>query len=171
MQCLICGSESKKLFPANTHFNSKVIGNTKVSIPNSICSKCGNDTELKLISKDLAEAIQEFVYLEEQKAISNLPFNQFVSCGQAAQFLGITKQAVYKIIKTRRRVLMTSIIDDKFYIYINSLEEYKKTGSGRVSISGSDSITITSSLIDASLYNATDASCTEDENRYCYCTT
>lgn len=134
MVCLICGSESDDtLHSTSRTISNRVLGRVTITVENAVCASCHNKDLPKRIPINLARAFDRVAYQAEQEEISNLPVKEFASCSQAAEILKISKQAVYKIIKTRRRALMTTLIDGKFLIYKPSLVAYKETGDGLVS--------------------------------------
>ncbi len=114
-------------------FKSKALG-TVFSVPDieqHKCSKCGNT----VISLNEADKVTIFVRNKEQEAINNLPACDFISLNQAAELLGITKQAFSKHPRIKRGFIYSITIDDKKFFYKRSVEAFKATKDGRVSLS------------------------------------
>ncbi len=118
-------------------FKSKALGAVTVpEIEQHKCSKCGNT----VISLDEADKVTEFIRIKEQEIINNLPACDFISLNQAAERLGITKQAFSKHPRIKRGFIYSIIIDNKKYFYKRSVEAFKETKDGRVSLSYSSII-------------------------------
>lgn len=113
-------------------FKSKALGAVVIpAIEQHKCSQCGNT----VISLDEADKVTTFVRNKEQEAINNLPACDFVSLNQAAELLGITKQAFSKHPRIKRGYIYSITIDDKKFYYKRSVEAFKATKDGRVSLS------------------------------------
>jgi hypothetical protein len=112
-------------------FKSKALGAVNVpDIEQHKCSKCGNT----VISLDEADKVTAFIKNKEQEIINNLPACVFISLNQAAERLGITKQAFSKHPRIKRGFIYSITIDNKKYFYKRSVEAFKATKDGRVSL-------------------------------------
>ena len=114
-------------------FKSKALG-TVVSVPDieqHKCSKCGNT----VISLDEADKVADFIKNREQHVINNLPVSDFISLNQAADLLGISKQAFSKHPRVKRGFIYSITIDNKKFFYKRSVEAFRDTKDGRVSLS------------------------------------
>ena len=118
-------------------FKSKALGAVTVpDIEQHKCSKCGNT----VISLDEADKVTTFIKNKEQEIINNLPVCDFISLNQATERLGITKQAFSKHPRIKRGFIYSITIDNKKYFYKRSVEAFKETKDGRVSLSYSSII-------------------------------
>lgn len=114
-------------------FKSKALG-TVVSVPDieqHKCSKCGNT----VISLDEADKVADFIKNREQHIINNLPVSDFISLNQAADLLGVSKQAFSKHPRVKRGFIYSITIDNKKFFYKRSVEAFRDTKDGRVSLS------------------------------------
>jgi hypothetical protein len=113
-------------------FKSKALGAVNVpDIEQHKCSMCGNT----VISLNEADKVTAFIKNKEQEIINNLPACDFISLNQAAERLGITKQAFSKHPRIKRGFIYSITIDNKKYFYKRSVEAFKATKDGRVSLS------------------------------------
>jgi hypothetical protein len=113
-------------------FRSKALGTVCVpDIEQYKCSKCGNTT----LSLDEANKVSQFVRDKEQHVINNLPVSDFISLNQAASLLGISKQAFSKHPRVKRGFIYSITIDNKKFFYKRSVEAFRDTKDGRVSLS------------------------------------
>jgi len=72
----------------------------------------------------------------EQHVINNLPVSDFISLNQAADLLGISKQAFSKHPRVKRGFIYSTTIDNKKFFYKRSVEAFRDTKDGRVEIDG-----------------------------------
>lgn len=113
-------------------FKSKALGTVSVpDIEQHKCSKCGNTS----LSLDEANKVSQFVRDKEQHVINNLPASDFISLNQAAELLGISKQAFSKHPRVKRSFIYSITIDNKKFFYKRSVEAFRDTKDGRVSLS------------------------------------
>ena len=113
-------------------FKSKALGTVRVpDIEQHKCSKCGNTT----LSLDEANKVSQFIRDKEQHIIDNLPASDFISLNQAADLLGISKQAFSKHPRIKRGFIYSISIDNKKFFYKRSVEAFRDSKDGRVSLS------------------------------------
>lgn len=113
-------------------FKSKALGVVCVpDIEQHKCSKCGNT----VISLDEADKVADFIKNREQNIINNLHVSDFISLNQAADLLGISKQAFSKHPRVKRGFIYSITIDNKKFFYKRSVEAFRDTKDGRVSLS------------------------------------
>lgn len=131
MNCDIC-DKKYDLITASTQFFSKALGNILVpNISRMRCSGCGKE----LFDSVQSKMIREYVAAKEQDAISSLPIRDFVSLNEAAQMLGVTKQAFSKNSRIQRGFIYSLSKDGRKFYLKPSIEEFKRTGKdGRISL-------------------------------------
>ncbi|HIJ95672.1 MAG TPA: hypothetical protein HPP94_08040 [Desulfuromonadales bacterium] len=113
-------------------FKSKALGTVRIpDIEQHKCSKCDNTS----LSLDEANKVSQFVRDKEQHIIDNLPASDFISLNQAADLLGISKQAFSKHPRVKRGFIYSITIDNKKFFYKRSVEAFRDTKDGRVSLS------------------------------------
>jgi hypothetical protein len=113
-------------------FKSKALGTIRIpDIEQHKCSKCDNTS----LSLDEANKVSQFVRDKEQHVINNLPASDFISLNQAAELLGISKQAFSKHPRVKRNFIYFITIDNKKFFYKRSVEAFRETKDGRVSLS------------------------------------
>jgi YgiT-type zinc finger domain-containing protein len=134
MKCAICNTEiSAKT--AEFEFKSRSLG--KILIPDITyfeCVSCGN----KILSPNESDKVINYVEKEENKAISKLPIGDFITANEAAEILGITKQAFSKHAKIKRGLIYSVKIGDRKYYNHNSVELFKEKNNGKFLLSKPD---------------------------------
>ena len=129
--CEQCDGEIAKVITPLS-FRSKALGTVDVpDVEQYVCSTCGNST----LTLDEANKVSQFVRDKEQHVINSLPACEFISLNQAAELLGITKQAFSKHPRIKRGFIYSITIDNKKYYYKRSVEAFKETRDGRISLS------------------------------------
>lgn len=94
------------------------------------CSGCG----LKSLNSEAERDVYRWLKTHEQMTIDSLSGGQLLSAGQAAEILGVTKQAFSKNPKVKNgHIYFTSIGNKKIY-YKSSVELFKASGDGRYQI-------------------------------------
>jgi len=118
-------------------FNSKAVHSLYVpGVRQFKCSKCSN----VLIPLTEMDKITKYVKEKEQQAIDRLPIGDFVSLNEAAEILGVSKQAFNKNSRIKRGFIYSTIKDGRTFYYRKSVEEFKRTGKdGRISLMVSSS--------------------------------
>ena len=130
LKCEYCGGAIIKTRD-KLKFKSKALGDVLVpDIEQSKCAKC-NDV---LISLDEADKVAKYIKDKEHQTIKLLPFDDMISLNAAAKILGITKQAFSKNSRIKRGFIYSATKDNKKYYYKKSVEAFKITGDGRISI-------------------------------------
>lgn len=128
MKCDNCGEETTMIV-GNYPFFSNALGT--ISVPNVKFIKCGvcGDTYLSLQE---AEKVTDFVREREIEAISGIPIGEFVSQNEAANILGMSKQAFSKNSRINRGFIYSIRIDGRSFFYRKSVEQFNNTGDGRI---------------------------------------
>ncbi len=133
-KCEYCDGKITKV-KTSLPFKSKALGTVTVpDIEQYTCSKCGNSS----LSLDEANKVSQYVRDKEQHVISNLPVCDFISLNQAAELLDITKQAFSKHPRIKRGFIYSTTIDGKKFFYKRSVEAFKETRDGRISLNHDD---------------------------------
>lgn len=127
MNCALCGSQvaEKK---AEYAFASKTLG--LISIPDinyEECLSCGE----KLLSPTASEKVLKYVREKEQIAIENMPVVDFITAGEAANILGITKQAFSKNPKIKRGLIYNIQKGGSRLFLKKSVELFLEKGNGK----------------------------------------
>lgn len=94
------------------------------------CSNCG----LKFLPLEAEKEVYRWLSIHEQIAIDSLSGDQLLSAGQAAEILGVTKQAFSKNPKVKKgHIYFTSVGNKKIY-FKSSVDLFKDSGDGRFQI-------------------------------------
>ncbi|MEK7485403.1 MAG: YgiT-type zinc finger protein [Planctomycetota bacterium] len=128
MKCEMCNGKLSKV-KEELEFLTPSLG--KLLIPNITFFKCNNCGE-KLLNPEMSDKITKYVKIKEQEAIDSLPVGEFVSLNEAAEILGITKQAFSKNPKIKRGWIYSTKIGERRYYYQKSLAAFKKKKDGRI---------------------------------------
>lgn len=110
---------------------SKMLGD--VFIPNILhrrCTQCGAFS----LSAASAKQAADFISQKEAHAISRLPIGDFVSLNEAADILGVSKQAFNKNHRIKRGFIYQTNSSGKIRYYKPSVLAFKNTGDGRVDV-------------------------------------
>lgn len=126
MECIECGGKIEKKV-GDFFFESKIIG--KVLVPKIAHKKCRNCDEV-LISLDESKKVTDYVKQKEQEAINKLPFEDFITLGDAAKILDISKQAFSKNPRIRRGLILFAEIGGRKCFLKASVLKYKQTKNG-----------------------------------------
>ena len=126
MDCAICNNKLTETKGVYT-FHSKIIG--KINIPNIKIFKCLNCDERLLFDTE-SEKVLNYVENKEQEAIGSLPIGEFITTNQAAEILGISKQAFSKDPKIKRGFILSHEIGGKKLFLRKSVELFKKKKNG-----------------------------------------
>ena len=128
--CLRCGEKTIIISDDYLCF-SKVLGYTLAPcVEIDECSGCG----LKSLTSEAEKEVYRWLSIHEQIAIDNLSRDQLLNAGQAAEILGVTKQAFSKNPRVKNgHIYFTSIGNKKIY-YKSSVELFKASGDGRYQI-------------------------------------
>lgn len=127
MNCALCNGEvvkQKGSFP----FKSKTLG--MLSIPNisfEECQSCGD----KLLSPQSSEKVLKYVREKEQEAIDSMPIRDFISASEAAEILGITKQAFSKHPRIKRGLIYSATKGKRKLFIEKSVKLFKNEGNGK----------------------------------------
>lgn len=130
-ECVRCGEKTTRKAEDYPCF-SKVLGYIlapRVEI--DACLKCGH----RSVSSEAEEELDSWLKIREQTAICSLSAEQLLSAGQAAEMLGVTKQAFSKSPKVKKGHIYFTTIGNKKVYFRSSVELFKETGDGRYQIS------------------------------------
>lgn len=130
LNCSLCNAEimNKK---EDYLCNSKVIG--KVLIPLIEFYECCGCHETTLSPEASHEVITRVEELE-RNAVASLPSDDLITAGQAADLLGVSKQAFSKNPKIKKGYVYFTQIGTKKTYFRRSIELFRKTGDGRFAI-------------------------------------
>lgn len=127
MTCALCNGDIVKR-KGDLPFESKTLG--QLSIPNisfEECQSCGD----KLLSPRESDKVVNYVRQKEQEAIESMPIGDFIPANEAAEMLGITKQAFSKHPKIKRGLIF-SVTKGKRKLFLKkSVELFKGKGNGK----------------------------------------
>jgi hypothetical protein len=129
--CDVCSSEIVKQV-GRFAFKSKLLG--EIFVPNVekyICFNCGKT----LISLEESSKIAKYVQQKEQEAIESMPISAFISMNEAAEILGVSKQAFSKNPRIKRGLICSAKTGGKTYYLKSSVIEFGRNGKdGRVKL-------------------------------------
>lgn len=128
MKCDSCANQMRARF-GPYRLRTKELG--EIRVPNIAYLACKACDE-RLLDPEQAKNVTSYAREQVSKAISNLPVGQFVSMVDAAELLGISKQAFSKNARIRRGSIYSQRLGDRLYYYKPSVDAYKNTGDGRV---------------------------------------
>jgi hypothetical protein len=130
MNCSFCNAKTRNRKEDYFH-KSKIIGEVLVpAIEFKECQGCGEVT----LSPEAKNEVKIYVAEQELNAISTLPVNDLISAGQAANILGVTKQAFSKNSKFKKGFVYSIMIGAKKAYFRSSIDLFKRTGDGRFPI-------------------------------------
>jgi YgiT-type zinc finger domain-containing protein len=131
MKCEMCNGKLSKV-KEELEFSTPALG--KLLIPNVTFFKC-NECGEKLLTPEISNKVMDYVKTKEQEAINSLPIGEFISLNEAAEILGVTKQAFSKNPKIKRGWIYSTNIGERKYYYLKSVEFFKKKKDGRIPLS------------------------------------
>ena len=129
MRCTECGEAMNEVWQQPLRAEFRGVGTvTLESADYWECPSCG-DT---VLPDSTAQALDRRRAAMLRALVDSLPFTaSFVSAGEAARLLGITRQALHKNRGIRAGLVYSATLGrDTFYVR-RSIEEYLKTGDGR----------------------------------------
>jgi len=112
-------------------FNSNTLG--EVAVPNITfqeCHGCGD----RLVSYENALILHEYIKEKEQEEINKFPAGDLITAGEAAELLGVTKQAFSKNPKIKRGFIYHLIKGNRRLYFKKSVQLFKENGDGRFPI-------------------------------------
>lgn len=127
MKCVHCNHKLVKR-KGELEFKSRSLG--KVVVPDLQYLECDNCGE-KLISPEEGEKAIEFIEKEEHRVVNNLPIGEFVTAGEAAEMLEITKQAFSKNQKIKRGLIYSVKIGRIKCYHKKSIALFKEKNNGK----------------------------------------
>lgn len=130
MSCDLCGVNTIKV-TGNFPFNSKIVG--RVMVPRVCYSKCPNCQDI-LVDFDQSIKISNHVKSLEAEAIKSIPIGEFISLNEAAEILGVTKQAFSKNPRIKRGLILSAKVGGRTVYWDKSVEEFRLTNDGRISV-------------------------------------
>jgi hypothetical protein len=128
MNCYYCDSEILHV-KEEFEIESPIIGQIMVpGVEFEVCTKCGD----KLLLPGMGDYIAEYVREEEQIAIGQIPFDDFITAKEAIEILGFSKQALSKKApEVKNGLIMSRMKDGRRYFVKKSVELYKGLHDGR----------------------------------------
>lgn len=131
MNCYYCDSEILQV-KEEFEIESPIIGQIMVpGVEFEVCKTCGD----KLLLPGMGDYIAEYVREEEQAAIGQIPFDDFITAKEAIDILGFTKQALSKKDpEIKNGLIMSRMKDGRRYFVKKSVELYKELRDGRYRI-------------------------------------
>lgn len=130
MNCSLCNAElmNKK---EDYLCNSRVIG--EVLVPLIEFYECHGCQEITL-SPEGGHEVTTYVKEQERNTIARLPSDDLITAGQAADLLGVSKQAFSKNPKIKKGFVYFIQIGTKKAYFRRSVELFRATGDGRFPI-------------------------------------
>ena len=127
MKCNECGGEFLEKF-GSLKLHDNRIGNYQVNdIQYYKCNECDEvlfpATTLRIIEEKESEVLS--------KLIGKLPIDEFIGATEAAEILGISRQAIHKHKRIRRGFIYSKIFEGRRVYDKKSLEMFKRYGDGR----------------------------------------
>jgi len=130
MNCLSCDTETIHKI-VDYICNNRTLGDVVVpQVGVEQCPKCGQ----LILSGEAERAVSDYLKNRQREAIASLPADDLISAGQAAEILGVTKQAFSKNPKIKKGYVYFTYIGTKKFFFRSSLELYKTGGDGRFPI-------------------------------------
>ena len=147
MRCVNCSGQFVTI-RGDLEIRDKILGNFIVpDTEYEECEMCGE----KLYSPVTIRDIEKEEDLIKKKLLIRRSLEEFILAAEAAQILGCSRQAVHKHKRIRRGFIHFVIHNDKIYYLKKSVEQYKKTGDGRIQLSAPEPKQ-TSNIIDFAKY-------------------
>jgi len=134
MKCTICDIKLS-IKTGEFEFKSRSLG--KILVPDITYFECGVCGD-KILSPEESDKVINYVEKEENKSISKLPIGEFITTNEAAEILGITKQAFSKNYKIRQGLIYSAKIGNKKYYHKRSVELFKVKNNGKFPLSRPD---------------------------------
>ncbi len=133
MNCALCNGpiiEKESLYA----FKSVILGEIVIPcVSFEECSICGDRT----LSLADSESVIRYVRKKEMEAIRKLPAGELISADEAAEILGVTKQAFSKNPKIKRGFIFSINVGKRTLYFKNSVLKFKDSGDGRLQLSTS----------------------------------
>ena len=127
MKCYKCGGEYKE-YNGTLFLDDDIIGEYKVhDVTYYKCETC----DTSLYPKDTAKKIESVEAKIQNELIGQLPVNEFIVATEAAELLGISKQAFHKHRRIKNGFIYSVILGGKQLYNKKSVLLFKKTGDGR----------------------------------------
>ena len=149
MKCGLCNNKLI-LKRGAVEFDSRSLG--KVLVPHLKfyeCETCGD----KLLSPEESDKAFEYIANEENQLIKTFPIGEFITANEAAEILGITKQAFSKNHKIKRGLIYSTKIGDRKYYLEQSVRFFKKNKNGKFQLTEQEDIIIETLTADDDKYS------------------
>lgn len=130
MKCAMCEGIVKRK-RGGMKAKSRALGT--IIVPNITYLECDDCGDIRY-NESMAIKIHEYVKSMEREAIGGLPIGQFVTANEAANMLGITKQAFSKNPKIKNGFIYTVEVGGRKYYHRRSVELFNAKGDGRFSL-------------------------------------
>lgn len=130
MKCYDCGGEFLEK-TGTLKLHDKRIGDYQVeNVQYYKCNGCGEilfrGATLRIIEAKESEILN--------KLISRLPIDEFVGATEAAETLGISRQAIHKHRRIRRGFIYSTYFEGRKVYHKKSIDLFKRHGDGRFSL-------------------------------------
>ena len=130
MNCPKCNIETIRR-TVDYPVNSRILGNEIVPLVEiAECPNCGETT----LSAEAEREISGYLSILEEEAFATLPAVDLISAGQAAEILGVSKQAFSKNPKIKKEFVYYTRVGAKKVYFKPSVELFKVTGDGRFTL-------------------------------------
>jgi hypothetical protein len=131
MKCYTCGNIYDE-HEGTLELHNKIIGNYNVYLAKYYkCAGCGALLFPKETAKKIASKEEEI----RNNFIRKLPVDEFIVATEAADILGITKQALHKHRRIKKGFIYSAIIGGKRLYNKKSVQLFKETKDGRFNLS------------------------------------
>jgi hypothetical protein len=125
--CNECGSQCKPV-TGRYVYHDKTVG--EIVLPDAKylkCIHCGDVMLTMQTAKKLSDMRKQLI----NDFMNDQPISEFITTREAAEFLGITRQALHKNRRIDRGFVYSKTIGDVKLFHKRSLDIFKETGDGR----------------------------------------
>ncbi len=127
MRCYECGGTYVRK-RGSLQITDKYVGAFTVeTVEYMTCDKCGGD----LFSPEVAQRIEDAREKALQDILRSQPLKAFILAAEAADALGISRQALHKHRRIRRGFIFRTLFGEKTAYLRESVELFRKQGDGR----------------------------------------
>lgn len=127
MKCYFCNGEFKKTHGLLTLCDESIGRFHVEDVDYYKCNKCKEF----LFPEKTAVKIEKKEREIRESLIRNIPINEFVSATEAANILGISRQAIHKNRRINKGFIYSTEIEGKKFYSKKSIQLFMKTGDGR----------------------------------------
>lgn len=127
MDCISCGVEFSEK-KGTLSFSDRIIG--EYSVSNVLYYHCSECSEY-LFPPETIDKLEKTRAKRTKELIDQLSIRKFVSASEAAELLGISRQAFHKHRHIKRGFIFSTTINEKKYFVRRSVLLFKENGDGR----------------------------------------